>query len=352
LVDVSQDVVITEIDCGDTEGFGMKRKDSEEFGLPLGARIFSRTIFKDIKDETGKVIVKAGEIIDVKKSELIDAANVAEVTLRSPITCKTKFGICQKCYGYNLGDNKLVGIGTAVGVIAAQAIGEPGTQLTMRTFHTGGVASASDITAGLPRVQEVFEARIPKGKAIISEVDGKVIEVHDKGKQKTIKIQLDKSVSTSSDEPSPVKKSSKKSGDVEVIEYSVPGSSTLWVTNGDLVTKGQQLSEGSLDLKEVFSISGFGVAANYVLNEIQTIYNLQGADINAKHIEVVIRQMFGRVRIKDAGDTNFTPGDIIEKVTLIEENGRTTFDGNHQSCLDDRKLALCGVIPRNRQGFD
>jgi len=327
LVDVSQDVVITEADCGDTEGFEIKRKDSEEFGLLLGSRIFSRTVLKDIKDAGGKVIVKAGEIVDVKKSELIDAANVPEVIVRSPISCKTKFGICQKCYGYNLGDNKLVGIGTAVGIIAAQAIGEPGTQLTMRTFHTGGVASASDITAGLPRVQEVFEARIPKGKAIISEVDGKVIEVHDKGKQKTIKIQLDKSISVSSDEPSSAKKSGKKSGNAEVIEYSVPGSSTLWVANGDLVTKGQQLSEGSLDLKEVFGISGIITAANYVLNEVQKIYSNEGADINAKHIEVVIRQMFGRMRIKDVGDTNFTPGDIVEKISLAEENSRVKKSG-------------------------
>jgi len=300
LVDVAQDVIVTEIDCGDKEGFVMNRKDSEEFGLKLGDRIFSCAVSKDVKTQNGEILVKAGEIVSRKISEAIDEAGVEEISVRSPITCKAKFGICQKCYGYNLGNNQLVEIGTAIGIIAAQAIGEPGTQLTMRTFHTGGVASAGDITAGLPRVQEVFEARIPKGKAIISEVDGKVVDVIDKGKQKIVKVSADK----------------------EVFEYGISGGNTLWVSKGDLVTKGQQLSEGSLDLKELFSISGLIPAASYILNEVQKIYVNEGADINAKHIEVIIRQMFGRARIKDAGDTNFTPGDIVEKVILAEENGR------------------------------
>jgi DNA-directed RNA polymerase subunit beta' len=300
LVDVAQDVIVTETDCGDKEGFVMNRKDSEEFGLKLGDRIFSCAVSKDVKTQNGEILVKAGEIVSRKISEAIDEAGVEEISVRSPITCKAKFGICQKCYGYNLGNNQLVEIGTAIGIIAAQAIGEPGTQLTMRTFHTGGVASAGDITAGLPRVQEVFEARIPKGKAIISEVDGKVVDVIDKGKQKIVKVSADK----------------------EVFEYGISGGNTLWVSKGDLVTKGQQLSEGSLDLKELFSISGLIPAASYILNEVQKIYVNEGADINAKHIEVIIRQMFGRARIKDAGDTNFTPGDIVEKVILAEENGR------------------------------
>jgi DNA-directed RNA polymerase subunit beta' len=318
LVDVSQDVVISETDCGDNEGFMMRRKDSEDFGLSLGARIFGRTVLHDIKDLSGEIIVRAGEIINRKMSELIDKAGVAETVVRSPINCKAKFGICQKCYGYDLGNNQLIKHGTAVGIIAAQAIGEPGTQLTMRTFHTGGVASAGDITAGLPRVQEVFEARIPKGKAILSEVDGKIVDLIDKGKQKIIKIEIEK--------PSSAKPARQLAGGAakgkEVIEYSVAGGNTLWVNKGDLAVRGQQLSEGSLDLKELFGISGLNAAANYILNEIQEIYNLQGADINAKHIEVIIRQMFGRVRIKDAGDTNFTPGDIVEKVTFAEENNR------------------------------
>ncbi len=304
LVDVSQDVVVTETDCGESEGFLMKREEGDEFGVELGARIFGRTAAKDIKNTNGEVIVKTGDIVGRRAGIKIDKERIAEVVVRSPITCKTKFGICQKCYGYDLGDNEPVKIGSAVGIVAAQAIGEPGTQLTMRTFHTGGVASATDITEGLPRVQEVFEARIPKSKAAISEIDGKVIDIVDSGKQKIIKI-------------APSAKEDK-----EIVEYSVPGGNSLWINKGDLVTKGQQLSEGCLDLKELFSVSGVRVAASYILNEVQKIYATNGSDINAKHIEIIIRQMFGRVRIKEAGDTKFIPGDIIEKVVLAEENSK------------------------------
>ncbi len=304
LVDVSQDVVVTETDCGESEGFLIKREEGDEFGVELGARIFGRTAAKDIKNTNGEVIVKTGDIVGRRAGIKIDKERIAEVVVRSPITCKTKFGICQKCYGYDLGDNEPVKIGSAVGIVAAQAIGEPGTQLTMRTFHTGGVASATDITEGLPRVQEVFEARIPKSKAAISEIDGKVIDIVDSGKQKIIKI-------------APSAKEDK-----EIVEYSVPGGNSLWINKGDLVTKGQQLSEGCLDLKELFSVSGVRVAASYILNEVQKIYATNGSDINAKHIEIIIRQMFGRVRIKEAGDTKFIPGDIIEKVVLAEENSK------------------------------
>ena len=332
LVDVAQDVVITEADChpagdhpqGDSDNFGlvMKRKDSEEFGISLGARIFGRTVLDNVKGKDGKIIIKTGDIVKRNIAELIDKEEVSEIKILSPITCKAKIGICQKCYGYDLGHNQLVGIGMAVGIVAAQAIGEPGTQLTMRTFHTGGVATAGDITAGLPRIQEVFEARIPKGKAVISEIDGKVSEIIDKGKQKLIRImplnQSPKEKGEKEKKPSFAKASEGK----EEIEYSVSGGNTLWVNKNDLVVKGQQLSEGSLDLKELFIISGMSAAINHILNEVQKIYATNGSDINAKHIEVIIRQMFGRVRIKDAGDGNFTPGDIVEKTIFIEENSR------------------------------
>ncbi|MBU2081993.1 DNA-directed RNA polymerase subunit beta' [Patescibacteria group bacterium] len=311
LVDVSQDVIVTESDCGESEGFIMKKKDGDDFGVGLGARIFGRTMAKDIKDANGETLVKAGDIVGRRAGIRIDKEEVSEAVVRSPITCKTKFGICRKCYGYDLGNNEPVEVGAAVGIIAAQAIGEPGTQLTMRTFHTGGVASVSDITEGLPRVQEIFEARIPKSKAAISEIDGKVIELTDKGKLKVIKI-------------APLKPEKKD----EIIEYSVAGGNTLWVSKGDLVVKGQQLSEGNLDLKELFSVSGMETAADYILNGVQKVYAINGSNINAKHIEIIIRQMFGRVRIKDAGDTDFTPGDIIEKVTFAEENSRIKKLGN------------------------
>jgi len=309
LVDVSQDVIVTEADCGESEGFVMRKKDGDDFGVGLGARIFGRTAAKDIKNADGEIIVKAGDIVGRRAGIHIDKEEVLEAVVRSPITCKTKFGICRKCYGYDLGNNEPVEVGAAVGIIAAQAIGEPGTQLTMRTFHTGGVASAADITEGLPRVQEIFEARTPKSKAAISEIDGKVVEVTDKGKQKIIKIA-----------PSSAKASEGKPS--EVIEYSIAGSNTPWISKGDLVVKGQQLSEGSMDLKELFSVSGMETAADYILNGVQKVYAINGSNINAKHIEIIIRQMFGRVRVKDAGDTDFTPGDIIEKVTFAEENNR------------------------------
>jgi len=315
LVDVSQDVIVTESDCGESDGFVMRKKDGDDFGIGLGARIFGRTASKDIKNASGEVLVKAGDIVGRRAGIRIDKEGVLEAVVRSPITCKTKFGICRKCYGYDLGNNEPIEVGAAVGIIAAQAIGEPGTQLTMRTFHTGGVASTADITEGLPRVQEIFEARVPKSKAAISEVDGKVIEVTDKGKLKVIKIA-----------PSSAKASEGKPS--EVIEYSVPGGNTLWVSKGDLVAKGQQLSEGNLDLKELFSVSGMETAADYILNGVQKVYAINGSNINAKHIEIIVRQMFGRVRIKDAGDTDFTPGDIIEKVTFSEENSRIKKLGN------------------------
>ncbi len=324
LVDVSQDVVITEIDCGEKEGFSISRKDGEEFGVNLGAKIFGRTLAKSVEAADGTIIAKTGEIASREICDAIDKEKIEEVAVRSPITCKAKFGICQKCYGYDLGFNQPVKIGTAVGIIAAQAIGEPGTQLTMRTFHTGGVASATDITEGLPRVQEIFEARIPKGKAIVSEIDGKVIDIIDGSKQKTVKI-------------------ASLGGDKTIMEYGIPAGSTLWVEKGDLVSKGQQISEGSLDIKEFFEISGLRAAAKYILNEVQKVYVTNGSDINAKHIEIIIRQMFGRVRIKDAGDSGFTPGDIVEKTIFAEEGDRIKKAGGKPATASQLLMGITKV---------
>jgi len=334
LVDVSQDVIITEMDClatrdlskGDSKGLLMRKKDGDEFGVELGSRIFGRTAAKDIKGSDAKIIVKAGDIVGRRAGIRIDEEKISEVTVRSPITCKTKFGVCQKCYGYDLGNNEPAEIGSAVGIVAAQAIGEPGTQLTLRTFHTGGVASAADITEGLPRVQEIFEARTPKSKAAISEIDGKVVELIDKGKQKIIRI---------------APATSEKKDDI--IEYSISGGNTLWVNKGDLVVKGQQLSEGNLDLKELFSVSGMEATADYILNGVQKVYAVNGSNINAKHIEIIIRQMFGRVRVKEAGDTNFTPGDIIEKITFIEENSRVKKMGNKTATVNQLLMGITKV---------
>jgi DNA-directed RNA polymerase subunit beta' len=213
----------------------------------------------------------------------------------------------------DLGNNKLVELGEAVGVVAAQSIGEPGTQLTMRTFHTGGVAGGGDITMGLPRVQEIFEMRVPGGKAEISQADGKVLEITS---DKIIKIETDllsggaKSASKS------------KKGKAEILEYQIPAKATIWVAPGQKVKKGQQLCEGSLDLKELFKLVGVEETQRYVIKEIQKIYASQGAVIHDKHIETICRQMFSRVKIKEAGDSIFSSGEVIEKSRLLEENER------------------------------
>src|SRR3989338_579783 len=333
LIDVAQDVIVREEDCGDQEGYLMSRKDGEEFGVHLGERVFGRVALADIKNpESRKIIVKVGEIVTRNASKLID-----ELKLRSPMTCKTVVGLCKKCYGYDLGNNMEVKFGSAVGIVAAQAIGEPGTQLTMRTFHTGGVASAGDITAGLPRVEEVFEARSPKGKAALSEVRGRILEIVDKGKLKVIRISVE---SESKETDTKKAKEAAAKGVAEIREYAVPQGTTIWVAKGDLVNEGTQLSEGHLDLKELFNIAGFNEAARYVLNEVQKIYASEGADINTKHIEVIVRQMFSRLRIKEAGDTGFTVGDIVERARFIEENKSTKSKGGEPAIAS---LFLMGI---------
>lgn len=223
------------------------------------------------------------------------------------LSCKAMRGVCQKCYGWDMGKNQEVELGAAVGIVAAQSIGEPGTQLTMRTFHTGGVAGGGDITQGLPRVEEIFEGRVPSGKAVVSEVDGKVTEITSEGV-----------VSIQGKDPE-AKTAAKKE---EVFEYQIPAKRALWVKAGDLITKGQQLCEGHLDLQEVFSLTGKENTAGYIVREVQGIYTSQGASIHDKHIEIIARQMFARVRIKDAGDTKFSEGEVIERNTFLEENAR------------------------------
>ncbi|MCL5017341.1 MAG: DNA-directed RNA polymerase subunit beta', partial [Patescibacteria group bacterium] len=259
-----------------------------------------RTALEDVKVD-GKILVKAGEMIDKEKAELIAKSNIDSVKIRSPITCKSLYGVCSKCYGYDLGHNKPAEIGLAVGIIAAQSIGEPGTQLTMRTFHTGGVAGA-DITHGLPRVEEVFECRPPKGRAHMAFEDGVVDSIEEEGLIKTIKI----------------KSTDKKKA--SMIEYQIPRTSSLFVKVNDLVKKGDRLCEGNLDLKELFELKGGEEVEKYVINEVQKIYFGEGAPINNKHIEVMVKQMFSRVYIKDPGDSDFVPGDIIEKSRFLEVN--------------------------------
>ena len=325
LIDVSQDVIIRQEDCGTKEGLEMFREDGLEFGSTLAVRLFSRVALEDIKDGN-KILAKANQVIDREVADSIDqTAKITSVKVRSPITCKTLYGICSACYGYDLGSNKLVKMGEAVGIVAAQSIGEPGTQLTMRTFHIGGVAGA-DITHGLPRVEEIFEVRPPRGKAYLAEIDGDITDIEERGSVKVIKIRGGK-------------------GGKDEVEYLVPRTNEVFVKAGASIKKGDQLCEGNLDLKELFHLRGPGAVQRYILNEVQRIYLSEGASINNKHIEIIIRQMFSRVRIKEVNDTDFVIGDVVEKSEFLSANRIVKKDGSTpakaaQMLLGVTKVAL------------
>ena len=303
LVDVAQDVVIMEEDCKDKEGYTLHASDGKFSGEPIGRRVRGRVILEDITNEKGEVVVKKGKVVDKEASQKIDEIKPESIKIRSLIKCKSLRGVCRMCYGNDLSKNQLVKLGEAVGIVTAQAIGEPGTQLTMRTFHTGGVAGGADITMGLPRVEEIFEARPPSFKALLADVEGKIKSVEEKGKNKIITL------------------ISSQTG--EEIEYPISLNLSVSVSAGDLVGRGQQLSEGHVDLKELFKMTdSIDAVARYVIREVQAIYFPTGDSINDKHVELISRQMFARVRVVDSGDTDLLVGDVIEKRKLIEENER------------------------------
>ena len=327
LVDVAHEMVIFEEDCKDDEGITIFRTDADEIGQNFIFKILGRITLENIrsqksedKSKKGKIIVKAGEIIDWTKAEEIINEKIEKIKVRSPLSCKSTRGVCQKCYGWDLGFNALIKLGEAVGIVAAQAIGEPGTQLTMRTFHTGGVAGGEDITFGLPRVQEIFEARVPGGKAEISEVDGKILEITP---ERIIKIKPE--IKNQRPERENNKKTKKEKS--EIVEYKISSRTAIWVQQGDAVKKGQQLCEGSLDLKELFKLTGERETQRYIIKEIQKIYASQGALIHDKHLEVIIRQMFSRLIIKDQGDSIFSVGEVVERSRFIEENIKLKKEG-------------------------
>ena len=310
LVDVAHEVIISEEDCGDKQGIEIFRKDADEIGQNFVFKILGRMVLEDVKPPTKsfsggkdkkKVILKKGEIINWEKAESIISLGIEKIRVRSPLSCRSVRGVCQKCYGWELGTNQLVKLGEAVGIIAAQAIGEPGTQLTLRTFHTGGVAGGGDITFGLPRVEELLEARPLVEKGALSPIDGKVIEIT---KDRIIRIKP---------KGNPHSKN-------EVLEFKISPRMAIWVKEGEEVKKGQQLSEGNLDLKEVSKLRDKTETQRYVIKEIQRIYVSQGAIIHDKHLEIVTRQMFSRIRIKDGGDSSFVPGEIVERTRFLEEN--------------------------------
>ncbi len=308
LVDVAQDVVITEADCGTKEGKTVTKENISGIEIPLSKNIRGRILAGDLKDADGKVSYKRGFLVTKEEAYAIEKAGFTEVFVRSPLTCKTVHGLCQMCYGLDLGRNHLVDLGEAVGIIAAQAIGEPGTQLTLRTFHAGGVAG-TDITTGLPRIEEIFERRIPKNPAVVSQTDGEVFEIKDKdGKEKIIKVLSD----------------SKVDGKPNEIEYIAPFRRVPIIKVGDKVKKGELLTDGSADIAEIFKFGSKEMVEEYIIREINKVYELQSASISRKHTEIIIRQMFSRRKIKDAGETNFSIGDIVENTAFIEENARVS----------------------------
>ncbi len=390
LVDVSQDIIVSEEDCGDKEGVVVDRPTAEKTGEDFYKKITGRYLIKDVVDAKGKVIVKAGKILDEDNIKLLKAKDIADVTIRSILNCKLHKGVCAKCYGRDLAYNKLVKLGATVGTIAAQSIGEPGTQLTMRTFHTGGVAGQDDITQGLPRVEEIFEARSPKKKALISDVagrvkiefaqktikdkDGKEIlvnnpqakvlsifyrgEDHDKYyfSEKINEIKLTQGL-TAKDKKKLEIKVLVKDGDVvkknsdlfkvhgeivkakeggkasvtekyisvakeveKVKEFSILKGTMLLVKDGDEIEKGTQLTEGSLDLRELYKLKGRLETQKYIIQEIQYVYSSQGQPLNDKHVEIIARQMFSRHLIKDAGDAALLPGETVEEEVLAQAN--------------------------------
>ena len=328
LVDVAQNAIITEEDCGDKHGRKMElTKSGDSIDVPLSKRVRGRIILKDVVDPKGNVLFKKGHLLTKKDAAMIGEAGVEEVIVRTPLTCKAQYGICQKCYGMDLGRNRLINEGEAVGIVAAQAIGEPGTQLTMRTFHQGGIAAVGgDITMGLPRVEEIFERRIPKSPAVISKVDGEVSEVEITDKEKKITVIPDV-------EPSKSKKTKE-------IEYSASVKRMPFVKPGDKVKKGQLLTDGSANIAELFKYGGKDVAEEYIISEVLKIYELQGASISPKHIEVIIRQMFSRVKVKEAGDTKFTANNIVEKQLFEIENERVE---NENGILAKEEPLVLGI---------
>ena len=319
LVDVSQDIIVREHDCGTHEGLMLEDiKDGNQVVEKLEERLEGRFPLNDIvHPETGELIVDTNTMINKNIAKQIVDAGITQVYVRSVIGCRSKHGVCQKCYGMGLARREEVSIGESVGIIAAQSIGEPGTQLTMRTIHSGGVAGVADITQGLPRVEEIFEARKPKGLAVITEIDGKV-KISETKKKKEIIV-------TSKDDSR---------------TYTIPFGSKLKVKDGDEVKAAQPLIEGSINPAEILAIKGPEGVYEYVISEVQKVYRNQGVDINDKHIEVIARQMLRKVRVEDGGDTGMFPGSLVDMYDFEENNKKAEEKGKR---IATGKRVLLGI---------
>ena len=306
LVDVAQDIVVKEYDCGSIQGVDLINEKDGSVIEPLEERILGRFAAKKVVDpETKKVLVEAGDMITENIASKIIKAGITKVEIRSALTCKSEGGVCQKCYGRNLATGNLVETGEAVGVMAAQSVGEPGTQLTMRTFHTGGVASAEDITQGLPRVEELFEARTPKYKATIAEISGKVTNITENNLKYTITVENEAGVRD------------------HVTNYNMK----LRVSVGDEVQAGDKLTEGVIAPKELLAVTDPLTAQEYILKEIQSVYKLQGVDINDKHIEIIVKRMINKMKIVDPGDTKFVEGLTVSLKEFTDGNKQVLLSG-------------------------
>lgn len=352
LVDVAQDIVVNSEDCGTEEYDYITLADSEKMNKAFDRRLFGRVTAEDVKDSSGNMIVAKNNGIDDLQAKQISEAGITEVKCRSVLKCKLSRGVCRLCYGYDLGFNDMVRLGAAVGIVAAQSIGEPGTQLTMRTFHTGGSASVKDITQGLPRVEELFEAREPKGVAYVSEIDGQVFIAKPNNKEYIVRIQgadVEKDTYMLSNMQSAIKDGSKViAGETlyidadgksvkakndglvrlekdriivvhesdQVKEYIIPASLSLLVKDEDLIAKGQRLTDGNLNPTQIMNLKGMEEAQKYIVKEVQDIYVSQGQNIHDKHIEVIVKQMFSKVRIADSGESELTSGEIADKAKL------------------------------------
>ncbi len=319
LVDVAQDVIVREEDCGTTEGITVEEiRDGNELIESLADRVLGRIAAAPVVDpRTGETIVATGEEITEEKVRAMEEAGVRSATIRSVLTCRSRYGVCSRCYGRNLATGQLVDVGEAVGIIAAQSIGEPGTQLTMRTFHLGGVAG-EDITQGLPRVEELFEARRPKGQAVMVENPGTVSIVENKGRRE-VRVTRD---------------------DGEVDVYPVPFGARVRVRDGDRVEIGDELTEGPINPHDILRIRGVRAVQLYLLQEVQRVYRMQGVEINDKHIEVIIRQMLRKVKVEDAGDTELLPGGLIDAFELEEANAQAVAAGLRPA---EAKPVLLGI---------
>ena len=395
LIDVAQDVIVRDEDCGTTQGITIRRPDERTVGISLTNRILGRNVSEDVVDPTtGEVIVAMNEEIGEAAVSRIEELRLPQIRVRSPLTCESRYGICAKCYGRNLATAQPVELGSAVGIIAAQSIGEPGTQLTMRTFHTGGVAG-EDITQGLPRVEELFEARVPKGVAIISAIEGKVevirgeptkirvvstqvytdeIEVPNdfelivdldteldagqvvavrkgnkpeaeegKARQNALAQLADEdriTIHTSGKLVKDGKKLILRSEEMEDAEYIIPAAARIRVEDGQMVKAGDQLTEGSVNPQDILQVQGREAVQQYMVDEVQRVYRSQGVSINDKHIEVIARQMLRKVRVDTPGDTLLLSGDIVDRFAYEEANAQVLAEGGEPATA---QTVLLGV---------